>query len=184
MPQTPTYGFEYETPQSKPGITLTGNSDGLTPILAEQVETVIAGVDSRLAAAEGDIAALQATSPSDTGWLAMATTTAVGFSAVSAVYRRWGPVTGIRVECERTGAAIVANSSGNVAGDPAIFTIDTIEARPDREQLLLLQCTLTSGGSRLGTNGVFTVTDLNSSSSIATNDLVRVSATYFVSTFS
>jgi hypothetical protein len=69
MPMTPTYGFEYETPLTKPGITLTGDSDGSSPILAEQVETALAGIDARLAAAEGDISVLQAASPSDTGLL-------------------------------------------------------------------------------------------------------------------
>lgn len=48
MPETPIYGFSYETPQSKPGITLTGDIDGSSPILAEQVEAVAAAFDSRL----------------------------------------------------------------------------------------------------------------------------------------
>lgn len=52
MPETPIYGFEFETPQSKPGITLTGDSDGSSPILAEQVESVIAALESRIVAME------------------------------------------------------------------------------------------------------------------------------------
>ena len=52
MPETPIYGFSYETPQSKPGITLTGDIDGSSPILAEQVENVAAAFDSRLTAVE------------------------------------------------------------------------------------------------------------------------------------
>lgn len=52
MPETPIYGFSFETPQSKPGITLTGDIDGSSPILAEQVENVAAAFDSRLTAVE------------------------------------------------------------------------------------------------------------------------------------
>lgn len=52
MPQTPVYGFEFETPQTKPGITLTGDIDGSSPILAEQVESVIASLESRIVAME------------------------------------------------------------------------------------------------------------------------------------
>lgn len=184
MPQTPTYGFEYETPQSKPGITLTGNSDGLTPILAEQVETALAGIDARLAGAEGSISALEAVSPSDTGWLALTTTPAAGYSTTSAVYRRWGPVTGIRVQYERTGAAVTATSAGNIVGDPLICTITNADARPDQQQLVLLHCSVTSGGATINTDGTINVTDLHSDSSINTNDFVRVSVTYFTSTFS
>ena len=52
MPETPIYGLSFETPQSKPGITLTGDIDGSSPILAEQVENVMAAFDSRLTAVE------------------------------------------------------------------------------------------------------------------------------------
>jgi len=52
MPNTPIYGLPFETPQSKPGITLTGDSDGSAAILAEQVEAVLAGFEARLTAIE------------------------------------------------------------------------------------------------------------------------------------
>lgn len=52
MPETPIYGLSFETPQSKPGITLTGDIDGSSPILAEQVENVAAAFDSRLTSIE------------------------------------------------------------------------------------------------------------------------------------
>lgn len=52
MPNTPIYGLPFETPQSKPGITLTGDSDGNAPILAEAVEAVLATFEARLTAIE------------------------------------------------------------------------------------------------------------------------------------
>jgi hypothetical protein len=52
MPETPIYSLPFETPQSKPGITLTGDSDGSHPILAESVEAVLASFESRLTAIE------------------------------------------------------------------------------------------------------------------------------------
>jgi hypothetical protein len=184
MPQTPTYGFEFETPQTKPGITLTGDIDGSSPILAEQVETVIAAVDARVAAAEGDIAALQVTDPGDTGWLTLSTTPAVGFTLVSAVYRLWGPVVGIRVEYERTGGTISADSQGNVAGDPLITTINTVAARPSQQEITTLHASITSGGALISTAGAINLTDMHSSSSILAGNFVRVSATFFGTTFS
>lgn len=184
MPMTPTYGFEYETPMTKPGITLTGNSDGSSPILAEQVEVALAGVDSRLASVEGDVAALQTASATDTGWLALSVTAAAGWSLASAVYRRWGPMVGIRVECERTGADIVANAAGNVVGDPLVFTINTVEARPTQQWQFLLHASVTSGGCVLNTSGALNLTDLHSNSSILTNHFVRASSTYFGPSFS
>lgn len=56
MPETANFGFEYETPQSKPGITLTGDADGSAPILAEQVDDALAAVDSRLTGVESSAA--------------------------------------------------------------------------------------------------------------------------------
>lgn len=52
MPETPIYSLPFETPQSKPGITLTGDSDGSSPILAEAVEAVLASFEARLTAIE------------------------------------------------------------------------------------------------------------------------------------
>jgi hypothetical protein len=184
MPQTPTYGFDFETPQSKPGITLTGDIDGSSPILAEQVETVIAGIDARVAAAEGDIAALQVTDPGDTGWLALSVAAGAGFTLVSAVYRLWGPVVGIRVEYERTGGTISADSQGNVGGDPTICTINTVAARPSQQELTVIHSSITSGMGTISTVGVINLTDMHSSSSILTGHFVRISGTYFGTTFS
>lgn len=184
MPQTPTYGFEYETPQSKPGITLTGDIDGSSPILAEQVEIVIAGIDARVASAEEDISILQAGAAHDTGWLALSVTPGSGFSAaLVAVYRRWGPMAAIRVEFQRTGAALTANAQGNIVGDPTLCTINTTEVRPDQQLVAVINASVTSGSGIMSTGGLITIADLNSNSSIATDDVVRVTSTYFVSTF-
>lgn len=182
MPQTPTYGFEYETPQSKPGITLTGNSDGLTPILAEQVETALAGIDSRLAAAEGDIAVLETESPSDTGWQTLSVTAGAGYTMTTNLYRRWGPLVGIRIGMDRTGGAFTANASGGVT-DTTICTINTVAARPDQLTQCLIRTTTTSGAVDIATSGVVTIVDLHANSVISTNDFVRISHLFFVSTF-
>ncbi len=183
MPETANYGFEYETPQTKPGITLTGDIDGSSPILAEQVDAVITGIDTRLTAAEGSVATLEATAPHDTGWLSMAATAGAGFSLTSAVYRRWGPMIGVRLQLSRTGADLVAGATGNVVGDPTVVTIDTVELRPDQQVTTMIHASVTSGGGLINTGGAIQVTDLNSGSSIATSDNVRIAAVYFVSTF-
>lgn len=183
MPETPTFGFEYETPQTKPGITLTGDQDGSSPILAEQVDTALSSIDARVSANEGDVAALQAVTPSDTGWIALSIATASGFNIVEALYRQWGPVVSIRVDLERSGADITANSSGNVLGDPELFTINTIEARPSRRVEGSLVSTITSGGLRIFTSGIAAVADLHANSSIRTDDIVRITQTYFSTTF-
>lgn len=52
MPNTPIYGLPFETPQSKPGITVTGDADGSASILAEAVEAVLATFEARLTAIE------------------------------------------------------------------------------------------------------------------------------------
>ena len=183
MPETATYGFEYETPQSKPGITLTGDQDGSAPILAEQVDSVLSGLDSRLTAAEGAITVLQSGSPSDTGWQTLNVAAGSGFTVLESIYRHWGPVVSIRLQLERIGADITANSSGNVTGDPTVCTISTASARPDRQRLVIARCFITSGSAQIGTTGVVAITDLHSNSSLRTGDDIRITDTYFVSTF-
>jgi hypothetical protein len=48
MPQTQNYGFDYEEPSSLPGTTLTGGVAGDSPILAVQVDTALASLDSQV----------------------------------------------------------------------------------------------------------------------------------------
>lgn len=183
MPETATFGFEYETPQTKPGITLTGNQDGSSPILAEQVDTALSSIDARVSANEGDVAALQSVTPSDTGWISLSVTPATGFDTVEALYRQWGPVVAVRILMERTGADINAASDGNIVGDPSVCTINTVDARPSQTQYVLFQATVTSGSSSIATNGIINVADANSNSAIRTNDQFRVTQTYFSSAF-
>jgi len=182
MPMTPTYGFEYETPLTKPGITLTGDSDGSSPILAEQVETALAGIDSRLAAAEGDIAALQTTSPTDTGWIALDVAAAGGYSVTTTLYRKWGPVVSILIVLTRTGGAFTANSAGNVT-DTTLCTINTTTARPQNQTYTAIQMSVTSGSALMNTSGTVVIADMHANSVINTDDVVRISTTYFVATF-
>lgn len=182
MPETPTYGFPYETPQTKPGITLNGDSDGSSPILAEEVETVIAGLDARVSTNEGDITALQGLAPNDTGWQNLALTPDTGFTVNTALYRRWGPVVAIIVRLNRTGADITANAQGNIPDD-LVATIDTIAIRPDQTIRVHVECSITSGSAFINTSGGIVLSALHTNSSLRTNDIMSISPTYFVATF-
>jgi hypothetical protein len=182
MPMTPTYGFEYETPMTKPGITLTGDSDGSSPILAEQVEVALAGVDARLAATEGDLSVLQTESPSDTGWTALSVAAAGGYSVTAALYRHWGPVVAVHIILTRTGGNFTANSAGNVT-DTTLCTINTTTARPSQQTYTAIQMTVTSGSALMNTNGTVVIADMHANSVISTDDVVRIMTTYFVTTF-
>jgi len=182
MPMTPTYGFEYETPLTKPGITLTGDSDGSSPILAEQVETALAGIDARLAAAEGDISTIQTATPSDTGWIALSVAPAGGYTVTTSQYRHWGPVVSVVIVLTRTGGNFPANSAGNVT-DTTLCTINTTAARPVLQTYTAIQCSVTSGSALMNTNGTVVIADMHSNSVISTDDVVRISSTHFSATF-
>jgi len=47
VPNTTNYDFEYESPTSLPGTTLTGGPGGGSPILAIQVDTALASVETK-----------------------------------------------------------------------------------------------------------------------------------------
>lgn len=181
MPETQNYGFEYETPQSKPGITLTGDMDGSAPILAEQVDTALAGIDTRVTGAESAIAALQAGVVHDTGWVALSTAAAGGYTVSTSLYRHWGPVVSVLIVLTRTGGNFTANSAGNVT-DTTLCTINTTAARPQNQTYAAIQMTVTSGSALVNTNGTVVIADMHSNSVISTDDVVRISTTYFVAT--
>lgn len=181
MPETPNYGFEYETPQSKPGITLTGDIDGSAPILAEQIDNALAGVDSRLTTAEGSLATLQAGVVHDTGWVALGTTAAGGYTVTTTLYRHWGPVVSILIVLTRTGGSFTANSAGNVT-DTTLCTITTATALPQNQTYAAIQMSVTSGSALINTNGTVVIADMHANSVISTDDVVRISTTYFVAT--
>lgn len=61
MPSTSNFGFEYETPNTLPGVTLTGGPDGTSPILAQQVDAALTGIDNQTEDNTDDIAVMQAT---------------------------------------------------------------------------------------------------------------------------
>lgn len=47
MPNTTNYNFEYESPNGLPGTTLTGGPGGGSPVLAVQVDTALASVETK-----------------------------------------------------------------------------------------------------------------------------------------
>lgn len=60
MPNTSNYGFDYESPTSLPGTTLTGGPTTTMPILAVQVDAALASLNSTILDQATTIASLQA----------------------------------------------------------------------------------------------------------------------------
>jgi hypothetical protein len=89
MPNTTNYGFDYESPSSLPGVTLTGGPTTSSPILAVQVDNALAALESTVTSQASDIATLEAsdvtinTSLTNlTNWSRRGSTT-IGFTALS-----------------------------------------------------------------------------------------------------
>jgi hypothetical protein len=59
MPVTSNWNFDYESPSSLPGITLTGGPSLVSPILAVQVDAALTTVSGRIDDVEDDITAIQ-----------------------------------------------------------------------------------------------------------------------------
>lgn len=66
MPNTSNYGFDYESPTSLPGTTLTGGPTTTMPILAVQVDAVLAALATTVSDQASTIASLQATVTTNT----------------------------------------------------------------------------------------------------------------------
>lgn len=61
MPNSTNYGFDYESPTSLPGTTLTGGPTSDMPVLAVQVDSALASVASTVSDQASTIAAMQST---------------------------------------------------------------------------------------------------------------------------
>lgn len=61
MPTTSNYDFEYESPSSLPGITLTGGPAMSSPILAVQVDAALTTIEARIDDVDTDITNINST---------------------------------------------------------------------------------------------------------------------------
>lgn len=61
MPNTSNYGFDYESPTSLPGTTLTGGPTSAMPVLAVQVDAALASLATTVSNQATAIASIQAT---------------------------------------------------------------------------------------------------------------------------
>jgi hypothetical protein len=57
VPSTSNFGFDYESPSSLPGVTLTGGPTTTSPILAVQVDAALASIETKVDNNSTDIAA-------------------------------------------------------------------------------------------------------------------------------
>lgn len=76
MPNTQNYSFSFESPGSRPGTTLTGGPEGGNAILARQVDTALAAVETKvdvnttnITANAGDIDAVESDVQDLTNWI-------------------------------------------------------------------------------------------------------------------
>lgn len=103
--------------------------------------------------------------------------TASGFGSLDYYWQvRWGWVF-LKMTATRTGAAITAPSNGNI-GTTLIATLNTTAYQPAVQILARAYCTSTGGSANLQASGTWTLTDLNSSSTINTNDFVAANYIY------
>lgn len=66
MPNTPNYGFDYESPTSLPGTTLTAGPTATMPVLAVQVDAALAALANTVSDQATTIATLQSTVATNT----------------------------------------------------------------------------------------------------------------------
>lgn len=119
-----------------------------------------------------DIDAAMSALVTDTGSMTNApVTAAAGWSVLIAEYRLIGKDCTLHVWLKRTGAAVTASSTGNVAGDPDLFTITDSTLRPSFDLVTgTFRASFTGGSYQITSVGVCSLFDMHSSSSIAAPD--------------
>ncbi|MBO0826200.1 MAG: hypothetical protein J2P24_00320 [Streptosporangiales bacterium] len=110
-------------------------------------------------------------------------TPAAGWQVTARQYRLIGKKMYLRLETQRTGANITAdttgagNAPGNIA-DTVIATINDVQLRPAFDTYGLFRGSITSGSCQVGADGRVWIVDMHSNSSIRTNDTVNISMPY------
>lgn len=77
----------------------------------------------------------------------------------------------LRLQVTRTGASIVAPSTGNILNSQ-LATINDSLYMPPTQVSARSYCTATGGSSTIQPNGIWTLTDVNPTSTVATGDFV------------
>lgn len=118
----------------------------------------------------------------DTGLITLPATLGADWDASSDIiqYRLRGKSLFMHAQLTRTNSAITAGATGNVAGDPTLFTISTAALRPLHNLTATGRGTVTSGMVYIQTDGVVKIGDLHSGSSIAIGEELRFSSQWLV----
>ncbi|MBO0826198.1 MAG: hypothetical protein J2P24_00310 [Streptosporangiales bacterium] len=143
------HGLRYPEPTDLPiGVDDTPQID----LLAEDIDTALNG----LIADTGSVIQGVPVSP------------AAGWELLLAEYRLIGKDMTLHVWLKRTGAAITAGTTGNIAGDPPIFTVTDAGLRPSLDQVVgQFRTSFTGGAYMLTSAGVASIYDMHASSTIA-----------------
>lgn len=119
-------------------------------------------------------------------WTVFTPTVAAGWTAGSCRYRQFGPIREIRLEATYSGATLTANSVGDIPNTD-LFTGAGFPAGILPSQNLYLHGTRYRGsggdlsyGIYLSASGRTVITDTHPTSTLASGDIVFLTATYMV----
>ncbi|TDB80959.1 hypothetical protein [Micromonospora sp. KC721] len=102
-----------------------------------------------------------------------------GWAAAGNSYRIVGSRIELSINLTRTGAAITASALGNIT-DTLIVTLSNRAFRPSITKNFMFRSSVTSGAALLSTSGQVILLDMHPTSSISTNDTVRLSVDYLL----
>lgn len=126
-------------------------------------------------------APVQAINFNDTGLLALGITAATGWTLSAATYRRFGPILHTTVTFSRTGATLTGGANSDIVNS-TMGTVDDAALHPQTRVWFYAECNGLLGGATISDAGVFQLTNLHTTATVASGNVVTLSCTWTIDT--
>jgi hypothetical protein len=126
-------------------------------------------------------APIQAIDFNDSGLIALAITASTGWTLASATYRRFGPLIHATGSFNRTGATITGTANSDIVNS-AMGTIDNAALHPQTRVWFYAECNGLLGGATISDAGVFQLTNLHTTATVAAGNVVTFACAWTIST--
>lgn len=115
----------------------------------------------------------------DSGLQALGVTAATGWTLTAATYRRWGPMLHTTAQFTRTGATLTGGANSDIVNQQ-MGTLTDSTLFPQTRVWFYAECNGLLGGATISDAGVYQLTNLHTTATVAAGNVVTLSAMWTI----